>query len=85
VTQVKGTLIPGELQAVPERWTNKELLGRRAVSTTMLNYHVIDGMREGMRSHPETGWASSNAESMPTSVFIGAFESSATIFADQHA
>jgi hypothetical protein len=78
VIQVKDTLTLDELQAVPERWTNKELLGRRAVSTTMLHKHVLNGGREGVRSHPETGWASSNAASMPNSVFLGAIESFAT-------
>ena len=36
-------LILEELQAVKERWTNKELLGRRAVSTTILRNHVLTG------------------------------------------
>jgi hypothetical protein len=51
----------------------------------MLNYHVIDGSGEGVRSPPETGWASTNAESMPTPVILGAIESFATpIIADWH-
>jgi hypothetical protein len=78
-------LILAELQAVPARWSNKEQLGRRATSTTMLQYHVLYRSGEGVRSPPETGWASSNAVSMPTSVFLGAIESFATIFADWHA
>ncbi len=73
--QVKDTLILDELQAVLKRWTNKELPGRRAVSTTMLHNHVLNGSREGVRSHLETGWAFSNAESMLTYVFLGAIES----------
>ncbi len=44
---MEDTLILDELQAVPERWTNKELLGRRAVSTTMLHNHVLTERREG--------------------------------------
>jgi hypothetical protein len=58
----KATLILDELQAASQRWTNKELFDRRAVSMTILHNRVLNGRREGVRSHPETGWASSNAK-----------------------
>ena len=82
--QAKAPLILDQVQTVPERWTNKELLGRRAVSPTMLRSHVLNGRREGVRSLSETGWASSTAESMPTFFFHGAIESYAVVFADKH-
>jgi hypothetical protein len=70
------------LQAGPERWTNEELLGRRAISTTMRHNRGLIGSGEGVRSHPETGWAYINAVYMPTSGFCGAIDSFAAIFAD---
>ncbi len=72
------------LQAVLERWTNEELLDRRGVSTTMRHNRGLIGSGEDVRSPLETGGASSNAVSMPTSGFRGAIESFAAIFADQH-
>lgn len=62
--QAKAPLIPYQLQAVPERWTSKELFGRSTVSPPMLRNHVLNGRREGVRSLSETGWASANAVSM---------------------
>jgi hypothetical protein len=82
VRQLKDTLILDELQAVTERWTNKALLESRAVSMTMRYHHALHGTREGVRNSPETGWASSNRESMPTSVFRREMNSCAAIFAD---
>jgi hypothetical protein len=72
-------LIPDELNAVLECWTNKELPGRRSISTTMLHNYVLIESGEGVRSPTETGWASSNAESMLTSVYRGAIGSLAEI------
>jgi hypothetical protein len=48
----------------------------------MLHIHVRIESVEGVRSCPEMGWASSNAEAMPTSVFLGAIESFAAIFVE---
>jgi hypothetical protein len=79
VEQVKTTLILDDLQAVSERWTNKELLGRLAASTTMLHNRVLNGGRVGVGSPLETGSASSNAESMLICVFLGATESLAAL------
>ena len=83
--RLKVTLILDELQAVPERWTNEKVLGRRAVSTTMLHNHVLNGKLEGMRRCRETGWAYINAVSMLNSGFLGAIESFAVISAGWHA
>jgi hypothetical protein len=82
VIQRKVTLILDELQAVLKRWTNKELLGCRAVLTTMFHEHPLNGSREGVRSHLETGWASSNAESMPTYALLREINSCAAILAE---
>jgi hypothetical protein len=68
VGHFEDTLILEELQAVPKRWTNKELPGRRADSTTMRHHRVRIESGEDVRSPSETGWGSSNAEAMPTYV-----------------
>jgi hypothetical protein len=82
VEQRKGTLILDGLQAILERWTNEQLLGRRAISTTMRHNRGLIGSGEGVRSPLETGWASFSAVSMPTSGICGATESITAIFAD---
>ena len=78
-------LILDGLQAVPERWTDEEVLGCRGVLTTMLHSHVLDARHDGVRSLPEPGWASINAVSMPTHGFRGAIQSFAAMLADLHA
>ena len=75
-------LILDGLQAAPERWTNEELIGGRAVLTTMLHNRGLIGRLEGVRSRRGTGWVFSNAVSMPTSGFFGAIEPCTAIFAD---
>ena len=69
------------LQAGPERWTDKEVLDRRGVATTMLHNRGFIGSGEGVRSHPETGWASSNAVSLSTSVLRREINSCTAILA----